>query len=56
VRRARQQEIVYDPPLSLRMACADADRPGVAERSAKYVILLYPLSDISIITKYFLGA
>jgi hypothetical protein len=29
---------------------------GVGERSANYVNLLYPLSDISIITKYFLGA
>jgi hypothetical protein len=56
VRRARQQEIVYDPPLSLRTACAAADRKRVGERSANYVNSLYPLSDISIITKYFLGA
>jgi hypothetical protein len=55
-RRARRQEIVYDPPLSLRTACADADRPRVGERSANYVNSLYPVSDISIIAKNFLGA
>lgn len=46
------REIVYDPPLALRTACAGAEgrksRPWMVMQH--YVICLYPLWDISIIT------
>jgi hypothetical protein len=56
VRAAQGHEIVYDPPLSLRRTCSAADGPRAGRWCAVhpgYAVLLYPLSDISIITNYF---
>jgi hypothetical protein len=50
--RACNREIVYDPPLALRTACvcAEGRKSDVWTEKQQYVICLYPLSDISIIT------
>jgi hypothetical protein len=52
------REIVYDPPLALRTACVGADGSKTCSWTEwqDYVICLYRLSDISIITNSFLEA
>ena len=50
--RACIREIVYDPPLALRTACvgAEGSKSWMWIEKQQYVICLYRLSDISIIT------
>jgi hypothetical protein len=55
---ARVREIVYDPPLALRTACvgADGSKSRFWTKKQQYVLCLYRLSDISIITNSCLKA